>query len=138
MNSESNQTDSKMRRWVGIVVSTVPILFLAFDGVIKLARIQPVLDSFAQMGVPDHLAVGIGILELTCLALYTLPRTSVLGAVMLTGFLGGAISLKVRIDDPLFSHTLFPVYVGLFLWGGLFLRENRLGRIFPVRTGGNA
>src|SRR4051812_45371932 len=102
-------------RWIGRVVTALPVLFLIFDLSIKLAHIQPVTDAFSRLGVPDHLAVTIGVLELICLAIYLLPRTSVLGAVLLTGFLGGAIMLHVRIADPLFSHILFPVYIGALL-----------------------
>jgi hypothetical protein len=107
-------------------VTAIPVLFLVFDFSIKLAHIKPVTDSFAQLGVPDHLAVTIGVLELICLAIYLTPRTSALGAVLLTGFLGGAIMLHVRVGDPLFSHVLFPVYVGALLWIGLYLRDPRL------------
>jgi hypothetical protein len=107
--------------------------FLAFDGAIKLLHVVPVMETFTQLGYPVSTAVGIGLLELTCLALYLIPRTSVLGAVLLTGFLGGAISTHVRVGNPLFSHVLFPSYVGLMVWGGLYLREPRLRTLLPLR-----
>ena len=117
---------STRRRWVGRVVTALPVLFLIFDLSIKLAHIQPVTDAFAKLGIPDDLSVTIGVLELLCLVVYLIPRTAVLGAVLCTGFLGGAIMIHVRIGDPLFSHILFPVYIGGLLWLGLYLRDPRL------------
>ena len=116
---------SRRRRWSGVTVSSLGVAFLLFDGGIKLVKIQPVVDAFAQLGYPDQLARGIGLLELACLALYLIPRTACLGALLLTGFLGGAISTHLRIGDPWLSHTLFPFYVALLLWGGLALRDPR-------------
>ena len=109
----------------GRIISAVPILFLLFDSVIKLLNIKPVTDSFNQLGYSPGIAIGIGILELTCLITYLVPRTSILGAIILTGYLGGAVATHVRVASPLFSHTLFPVYVGLLLWVGLALRDER-------------
>ncbi|HEX2671671.1 MAG TPA: DoxX family protein [Polyangiaceae bacterium] len=117
----------------GCAMSALPVLFLLFDCVIKLLEIGPVVDSFTQLGYPVSLARGIGGLELACLALYVLPRTAVLGAIVLTGFLGGAVSTHLRVGDPLFSHVLFPVYVGLLVWGGLFLRDDTLRVLLPLR-----
>jgi hypothetical protein len=124
--TESPADVSPTRRWIGRIVTAIPVLFLIFDFSIKLAHIKPVTDSFAQLGVPDRLAVTIGVLELICLVIYLIPRTRALGAVLLTGFLGGAIMLHVRVGDPLFSHVLFPVYIGALLWIGLYLRDPRL------------
>ncbi len=120
-----SQTNSPAMRRTGILISVVVVLFLAFDGVIKIMKIEPVVQSFAELGLPHNLAAVIGILELSCLALFIVPRTALAGAVMLTGFLGGAIVLQLRIEAPLLSHTLFPVYVGLLVWAGLLLREGR-------------
>src|SRR5260370_32972975 len=92
--------------WVGRLISALPILFLLFDSVMKLMRIAPVLESMAKLGYPESLARGIGILELVCVVLYLIPRTSILGAILLTGYLGGAVATHVRIGDPLFSHVL--------------------------------
>src|SRR5882724_5575914 len=116
---------SKKRLWTGRLLSALAVLFLLFDSVIKLMRIAPVVESFTRLGLPVDLAVGIGLLELVCLVVYLIPRTSIPGAILLTGFLGGAVLTHVRIGDPLFSHVLFPVYIGALIWGGLFLR-NRL------------
>ena len=109
----------------GRIISAVPVLFLLFDTVIKLLNIKPVTDSFSQLGYSPRVALGIGVLELICLITYLVPRTSVLGAIILTGYLGGAVATHVRVASPLFSHTLFPVYVGLLLWVGLVLRDER-------------
>jgi len=120
-----NTTSNKMR-WAGRVVTAVPVLFLIFDSVIKLMNIQPVQDSFRQLGYPLSIAVGIGALELALLALYLIPRTAIFGAILWTGYLGGAVATHVRVESPLFSHILFPLYVGLLLWLGLFLRDIRV------------
>ena len=118
---------------MGLGISALPVLFLLFDSAIKLVKIPPVVESFAQLGYPESLARGIGALELGCLALHMIPRTAALGAVLLTGFLGGAISTHVRIGDPLFSHVLFPAYVAGLLWAGLFLRDPRLRALLSPR-----
>lgn len=119
--------------WTARVLTGVPVLFLLFDTVIKLAQIEPVIDSFHALGYPASLALAIGVLELLCLGLYLVPATAVLGAVVLTGYLGGAIATHVRVESPLFTHVLFPVYVAVLLWGGLFLREPRLRQLLPAR-----
>lgn len=119
--------------WAGRVLTALPVLFLIFDGGAKLASPPPVLEAFDRMGMPGHLAPGVGALELSCLALYLVPRTAPLGAVLLTGFLGGAIASHVRIGDPLLSHTLFPLYVGALLWAGLFLRDARVRALVAAK-----
>ncbi len=123
---------SKLKYRAGAALSALPVLFLLFDGVIKLIEFAPVAQSFAQLGYPFALARGLGLLELLCVALYAIPRTAVLGALLLTGFLGGAISTHLRVDDPLFSHTLFPVYIALLVWGGLYLRDDRVRALLPL------
>jgi hypothetical protein len=123
----------KLTYRTGVTLSVLAALFLIFDGVIKLFDLEMVRQSMAELGYPVGLAVGIGLLELACLALYVVPRTSVLGAVLLTGYLGGAIATHVRIGNPLFSHVLFPTYVAALLWGGLFLRDHRLRVFLPTR-----
>ena len=117
----------------GTLVSALPVLFLLFDSTIKLVVIQPVVDSFTQLGWPVGLAIPIGVIELACIALYLAPRTAILGALLLTGYLGGAVATHVRVGSPLLTHTLFPVYVALLLWGGLMLRESRLRELIPIR-----
>jgi hypothetical protein len=106
------------------------------DAGVKLIkpRPAPAVEAFGKLGYPVGLAAGIGILLLVCVALYLVPRTSVLGAILLTGYLGGAVASHVRIGDPWFSHALFPVYVGLLVWGGLYLHDQRLRALIPLRS----
>jgi hypothetical protein len=117
---------SKAAEQTGYVLSGVAVLFLLFDSVIKLTGAQVVSDSMVQLGYPVTLAVTIGVIELVCLFVYIVPRTSIVGAILLTGYLGGAIATHVRIGSPLPSHTLFPIYVAVLVWGGLYLREPRV------------
>jgi hypothetical protein len=119
---------------VGWIASGLAIAFLIFDGAIKFFPIAPVTDSFTELGYPVALAPAIGTLELAIVALYAVPRSSVLGAVLLTGLLGGAIASQVRIGSPLFSHTLFGVYLGTIAWGGLYLRDARVRALFRYGT----
>jgi hypothetical protein len=120
--------------WPGRVLTALPVLFLAFDVTIKLMKIQPVVDSFTQLGIPVELARVVGTVELVCLMLYCFPRTAVLGATLLTGYLGGAVLTHLRIGSPLLSHTLFPIYVGIMLWGALWLRDLRVRALIPLRA----
>jgi len=113
---------SRKRLWAGRATSAAAVLFLLFDAAIKLMVIPPVVESFTRLGFPVDLSRGIGTLELACLIVYLIPRTAIPGAILLTGFLGGAVVTHVRVGDPLLSHVLFPVYVGTLVWGGLLLR----------------
>ncbi len=115
-----------MRAWVGRILSALAASFLVFDSVIKLMSIAPVAEAFTRLGLPLSIARGIGALELACLAVHLIPRTAPLGAILLTGFLGGAVAIHVRVGDPLVSHVLFPIYVGILVWGGYWLRDDRL------------
>ncbi len=123
---------SKTTLWAGRIISALPVLFLVFDSVIKLINIQPVVNGSILLGLPVGLAPSIGILLLVCLVVYLMPRTSVLGAILLTGYLGGAIALQVRIGAELFS-LVFPISIGALIWGGLFLRDNQLRTLVPLR-----
>jgi len=118
-------TTSTMAR-TGAVVSLLAGAFLLFDAVIHILAIDPVVESFRSLGFAESVALPIGLLELALVALYAVPRTSVLGAVLLTGYLGGAVCAHVRVDAPLLSTTLFPVYLGVAVWVGLYLRNARL------------
>lgn len=120
---------SRKVRLAGRTLSGLAVTFLLWDGTIKLMALAPVADAFTRLGYPVSLSAGIGILELVCLAIYVVPRTSLLGAVLLTGFLGGATATHVRVEDPLLTHVFFPIYVGLLIWGGLLLRDGRLRAI---------
>jgi hypothetical protein len=121
---------SKGQLWTGRILTGLPVLFLLFDTVIHLIKVPPVVEALVQLGYSPTLAQALGVIELVCLALYLVPRTSILGAVLLTGYLGGAIASNLRVGNPLFSHVLFPVYVGVLLWAGLYLREPRLRGLF--------
>jgi hypothetical protein len=123
---------SKGRGRVGAVLSGVGVAFLAFDGVIKLLEIAPVVTSFHELGYPISLARGIGAFELALLGLYLFPRTALVGAVLWTGYLGGAVATHLRLLHPLLSHTLFPIYIAALLWGGLWLRNERLRGLFAA------
>lgn len=120
---------SKARVRAGIVLSALPSLFLLFDAGMKIANLAAVEESCARMQIPAHLARGIGVLELALVVLYLVPRTAVLGFTLLVGYLGGAVALHLRLGDPLFSHTLFPIYVGAVLGLGLALRDRRVAAL---------
>lgn len=122
-------------RWIGRGLSGLPILFLTFDAAIKLLNRPEVAEASARLGLPSEgsFSVGLGVTSLGCLILYLLPRTAALGAVLLTGYLGGAVLAHLRIADPLFSHTLFPIYVGALLWAGLYLRDPRVRELLQAR-----
>jgi hypothetical protein len=120
-------------RHVGIVFTALATIFLAFDTVLKVLRLGPAVAGTTALGYPGETVHWIGIIELVCLVLYLVPRTSILGGLLLTGYLGGAIATHVRISSPVLTHTLFPVYVALLLWGGLYLREKRLRDLVPLR-----
>jgi DoxX-like family len=124
---------SKGRLWTGRIMSALPALFLLMDGVMKLAKPEFVVKATVQLGYPERVIFGLGIVVLVCVILYLIPRTAVFGAILLTGYLGGAVATHVRVGDPLFSHALFPVYIAILLWGGLYLREERLRALVPLR-----
>jgi hypothetical protein len=125
---------AKKPSWAGRILTGLAVAFLIFDSVIKFTASAPVSQAMNQLGFPVRLAPAIGALELVLLAIYLFPRTSVMGAILWTGYLGGAIVLHVRVGNPLFSHVLFPIYVALLLWGGLYLREDRLRQLVPLRS----
>ena len=121
-------------RAAGIACTIVAALFLAFDTILKVLRLDAAVEGTTSIGYPADTVLWIGAIELVCLVLYLLPRTVVLGAVLMTGYLGGAVATHVRISSPLLTHTFFPVYVALLLWGGLYLREPRLRALAPLRS----
>ena len=121
------------RLWIGWGLSGLVILFLIMDGVMKLAGPSMVVEAQAKLGYPASMTFGLGVLLLVCTVLYAIPQTSVFGAILLTGYLGGAIASQLRIGEPWVSHILFGVYLGLFAWGGLYLRNDQLRAIFPIR-----
>jgi hypothetical protein len=124
---------SRPARWAGRILSGLVVVFLLFDGAIKLVPWPIVTETMDRMGYgsSDTLMRGLGAITIVCTVLYAIPPTSILGAILLTGYLGGAIASHVRIDSPLFTHTLFGLYLGLMLWGGLWLRDRNLRRLIP-------
>jgi hypothetical protein len=115
------------RRWTGLALSGVAVMFLLFDSVGKLLKVAPVVEGTAQLGYPESTIVPIGVILLICVVTYIVPRTAILGAVLLTGYMGGAIATHVRVGSPLLTHVLFPVYVSVLVWLGLYLRDQRVG-----------
>jgi uncharacterized membrane protein (UPF0182 family) len=124
---------SKNKLWAGRIITGLVVLFALFDGIAKLFKPAPVVQAFAQLGYPLSLAVDIGVLLLICTVIYAIPRTAVLGAILLTGYLGGAVATQVRISAPAFP-TVFPIIFGVLVWAGIFLREDRLRVLIPVRS----
>jgi DoxX-like family len=123
---------SKKMLWGGRILSAIPVLFLVFDGVAKLIKPASVVEATVRLGYPESTIPGLGILSLVCTVVYAVPRTSVLGAILLTGCLGGACATHMRIGDALFP-ILFPSIVAVLIWGGLFLRDARLRTLIPLR-----
>lgn len=125
----------KATLWAGRIITGVVIAFMIFDVGIKLIEMDVVRESMMRLGYPLRLASGfeIGVIEAICLILYVIPRTSVLGAILLTGIMGGAIASHLRIGDPLPTHTLFGVYLGVLIWAGIYLRNPRLRDLIPVQ-----
>jgi hypothetical protein len=134
MSTDTQAAQSgKMRSRVGWALSILVILFMLFDAGGKLLLESHVVEATTQIGFPVTAIRPIGLIALICTILYALPRTAILGAVLLTGFYGGAVASKIRIEDPLFSSILFGVYFGLLAWGGLYLRDPRLRTLLALR-----
>ena len=125
-------TASKGMLWSGWVMSAVPALFLLMDGVMKLMKPDIVVMTTVQLGYPESVILGLGILLLACTVLYLILRTCIVGAILLTGYLGGAVATHVRVEDGVFP-ALFPVILGALLWGGLVLRDGQLRAFLPWR-----
>ncbi len=120
--------------WAGRILSGLAVLFMLFDATIKVLELPVAVQGTTQLGYPESVVFGLGLVQLVCLAVYLFPRTSVLGAVLWTGYLGGAIATHVRLGNPIFSHVLFPTYVAAFLWLGLWLRDERLRAVLPFHA----
>ena len=121
---------SRKTLWAGRVLSALPALFLLFDAVLKLVKPAPVVEATVALGYPESVIRGLGIVLLACTILYVIPRTAVLGAILLTGYLGGAVATHVRVGDGAFP-VVFPVILGALLWGGRYLRDERLRSLVP-------
>ena len=124
--------NSKSQVIAGRLLSGIAIALLTVDSLAKVARLQPVVEGTAQLGYPTGVVVPLGITLLACVLVYAVPRTAVIGAMLLTGYLGGAVATHVRMSHPLLSHTLFPIYVAIVIWAGLVLRDARLRVLLPI------
>ncbi|MBI3787017.1 MAG: DoxX family protein [Ignavibacteriales bacterium] len=130
---------SKKRLWAaGRIITSLIVLLLLLDASGKLMRLAPVIEGTVQLGYPESAVFSIGLIQFICIVIYVIPRTSILGAILLTGYLGGAVATHVRIGNPLFTHALFPVYLGVLVWAGLFLLDVRLRTFFVSRSQGSA
>lgn len=134
-NIAATAPQSKFMLWAGRIITGVVILFMTFDTGVKLIEMDIVRETMLQLGYPLRLASGfeIGVIEAICLVLYVIPRTSVLGAILLTAVMGGAIASHLRVGSPLPTHTLFGVYLGILIWAGIYLRNPRLRELIPVQ-----
>lgn len=126
--------NSRNQVLAGRALSAIGIVFLAFDAVGKLLRPVQVVEGTVQLGWPAGTILTLGVIQVACLAIYLIPRTAVFGAILWTGYLGGAVATHLRIGNPLLSHVFFPTYVAALLWGGLWLRDRRLRELVPFRT----
>lgn len=131
----ASQVRSRRALWSGRIVGGLAVAFLIFDSVGKLLEVQPVIEGTKQLGYSPDIAFSLGVTLLLCVVTYVIPRSSVLGAVLLTGYLGGAVATHVRVGNPVFTHILFPVYVAALLWGSLVLRDARLRMLAPWNAG---
>jgi len=125
---------SKRALWAGWILSGIPILLLLMDAVGKFVKPEPVVTGTVALGYSESVILPLGIVLLICTILYAVPQTAVLGAILLTGYLGGAVATHVRIGNPVFTHMLFPVYLGIMIWLGLYLRDLRLRTLVPFRS----
>jgi hypothetical protein len=136
MQSDIQPSVSKGALWAGRIMSWLPALFLLIDGVMKLFKPAVVVEATVKLGYPENTIVPLGIVLTVCTILYLIPRTAVLGAILLTGYLGGAVATHVRVAEGLFS-VVFPIVFGVLLWGGLYLRDYRLRKLIPIVQEGN-
>ena len=136
MESNIHPPVSKGKLWAGRIMSWLPALFLLVDGVMKLFKPAVVVEATVKLGYPESTILPIGIVLTVCTIIYLIPRTAVLGAILLTGYLGGAVATHVRVGEGLFPVS-FPIIFGVLLWGGLYLRDNRLRTLIPINQEGN-
>jgi hypothetical protein len=132
--SDAGRAESSPRIWTGRVISGLVAVFMIFDATMKFAKPAPVAAAFVRTGWPLALSSTLGAILLVSLLLYLIPRTAILGAILLTGYLGGAVATNLRLQNPLFSNTLFPVYFGMLVWFALWLRDPQLRALVPLRN----
>jgi DoxX-like family len=128
----ASRNSSRTSVYAGRVLSGLAVVFLLFDAAVKLLKVPVAVEGTTRLGYPESAVFTIGLIQVVCLVVYLIPRTSVLGALLWTGYLGGAVATHVRVESPLFSQVLFPIYVAVLLWGGLWLRDGRLRTLLPV------
>ena len=128
---------SKIRRWTSVIMSVLVVMFMLMDSIMKFVKPPAVVEGTLALGFAEHHLVVIGALGLISTLLYAFPRTSILGAILLTAYFGGAVATHVRLNNPLFTHTLFTVYFGILVWGGLWLRDSKLRELLPLRKKSN-
>ncbi len=133
-STATTTTPSKAAIWGGRVMSGLPLAFLLFDAIGKLVRPAPVVEGTVSLGFSPSVILPLGVVMMVCWVLSVVPRTAVLGTILYTGYLGGAVCTHVRMGNPLFSHTLFPIYFGVMLWGGLWLRDARVRALLPLSS----
>jgi hypothetical protein len=133
MSVNPASSSSRGRIWTGRILTILPTLFFLMDAVMKLMKPAFVVDATVKLGYQESVIQGLGVALLVCTILYAIPTTSVFGAILLTGYLGGAVATNLRAGTPLFSNVLFPVYFAIILWGGLYLRDKRLRELVPLR-----
>jgi hypothetical protein len=126
-------SQSKTMLWAGRILTTIVVLFLLMDGTIKVMQLDVAVKATVELGYPQQVVFGLGVMTLVIAVLYAIPQTAILGAILMTGLLGGAIATHLRVGSPLFSHLFFGVYVGVMAWGGLWLRDGRLRLLLPFQ-----
>ena len=127
-------TVSRTQIWTARILNGLAVAFLLFDAGMKLLRVPSAVEGTVTLGYPPGSVFGIGVVQLVCVVLYIVPRTSILGAVLLTGYLGGAVATHVRVGNPLFSHVLFPTYIAALIWGSFYLRDARVRALVPLEA----
>ena len=125
--------EQRSRTWPGWLMSGLVIVFMLMDAVMHLTRIPPVVEAFNRLGYPLSAALPMAAVAMVSVLLYAWPRTAILGAILLTGYLGGAVAIHLRVGSNLFGEMLFPVYVGILMWGGLYVRDARVRSLIPIR-----
>jgi len=132
MQSGAQAVVSKKAVWAGRVLSGLAVLFLILDASVKVLKSPFAIEATRQLGYPESVVIPLGLIEIVCLLVYLIPKTSVLGTILWTGYLGGAVATHMRVTSPLFTHTLVPIYVAALLWLGLWLRDNRVRAVLPT------
>lgn len=131
--NKQTESVSKKKLWTARIMSGICVLFMLFDSITKLLKTPQVIQATVKLGYPASLVQIIGLVLLILTILYVIPRTSIFAAILLTGYLGGAVASNLRMMNPLFSQTLFPVYFAVILWGGLYLRDDLLRKLIPLK-----